>query len=126
MVRFDPSQPIHSQFEMQQKSNISNKNKKDKTKKVTEILETKKSEETDVPSVSKDVFYQVKGNLKDSLHETKQVSLLSMFGQKNENGKSVSLLDLNLVQDSTFKFKVFLLIYPSSKANINKYFITKW
>lgn len=84
MVRFDPTQPDHSKYEIK-KDNISSK-KKDKTVKTLEVLEEKKFQETDAPEVSKNVFYQVKGSLKDSLQENKQVSLLTMFGQVTENG----------------------------------------
>lgn len=84
MVRFDPSQPQHSKYEMK-KEEI--RTKKTKTKSVTEVFEEKKSHETVLPEVSKDMLYQVKGNLKNSLHGNKQVSLLSMFGRVQENGK---------------------------------------
>lgn len=85
MVRFDPSQPQHSKYEVQ-KDETKLKKSKIKTNKDFEILEEKKTQETAAPEVSKDVFYQVKGNLKESLQENKQVSLLSMFGQVNGNG----------------------------------------
>lgn len=86
MVRFDPSQPQHSKYEIKKDEIPNKKSKKDKSKKVPEVLEEKKADETEMPEVSKNVFYQVKGNLKDSLHETNKVSLLSMFGQVYENG----------------------------------------
>lgn len=87
MVRFDPSQPQHSKYELKKEENKSKRSKKEKTQNAPEILKEKKIEETEVPEVSKEIFYQVKGNLKDSLHENKTVSLLSMFGQTIENGK---------------------------------------
>lgn len=85
MVRFDPTQPQHSKYEIKNDSNPPKKSK-EKTKKLPERLEEKKSEITDTPEVSKDVFYQVKGNLKDRLQENNQISLLSMFGHAEENG----------------------------------------
>lgn len=87
MIRFDPTQPEHLKFEIKKDEIATKKKKKDKTK-VQEVLEEKKSEETEAPEVSKNVFYQVKGSLKDTLQENKEVSLLSMFGQINENGKA--------------------------------------
>lgn len=86
MVRFDPSHPQHTKYEIKKDEIQVKKSKKDKSKNMPGVLQTKKSEETEAPEVSKTVFYQVKGNLKVTLQTNNQVSLLSMFGTVNENG----------------------------------------
>ncbi|KAG5897302.1 hypothetical protein JTB14_011465 [Gonioctena quinquepunctata] len=82
MLRFDPSQPEHSKYEMP----LVEKKKKSKEKnRDNDLLSEKKREEKEVPEVSKEVFYKVTDNLKESLQEKQEFSLLGMFGKTQEN-----------------------------------------
>lgn len=84
MLRFDPTQPEHSKYEL---VNEGIQKKSGKKKRELEMVNEKKQEEKDQPYVSKEVFYKVKENLKESLHEEKGFSLLNMFGTVDEKGK---------------------------------------
>lgn len=87
MMRFDPTQPEHSKFEV--KEQITEKKKQKRKNLIVEENE-KKAEEFQKPVVSKDTFYQVATDLKTSLENKQQeFSLLSMFNrtQQEEAGK---------------------------------------
>lgn len=75
MLRYDPSKLEHSRFEIKDHD----RNEASKTMK-----ENKKNEENveDKPKVdvSKDTFYKVTNDLKDSLQNKQIFSLSSMFG----------------------------------------------
>lgn len=76
MLRFDPSKPDHSKFEMKEKKHACK-------------WEEMNNKETTIPpvEVSKEKFFKVDRNLKESLKENKSFSLLSMFGTAEEKGK---------------------------------------
>jgi len=86
MLRFDPSQPEHSQLEM---TITGTDVKKRKNKKLKNEGEEEKQQE---PDVSKEVFYKLTDNLKETFEEKQQFSLLSMFGKK-EDKEETSLPD---------------------------------
>lgn len=107
MLRFDPSQPDHSKYELQNKEPKTTKRKrKDSNSEFNE----KKAQETQQPEVSKEVFYKVTGNLKDSLNEKQEFSLLSMFGKNRTEEESleeetVKQLNQNIVGQDSNPFK---------------------
>ncbi|CAG9764506.1 unnamed protein product [Ceutorhynchus assimilis] len=74
MLKFDPSQPEHSNLELTIAEPERKKKKKDK------IAE----EEQQGPEVSKEVFYKVPETLKETFAEKPSFSLLSMFGKATE------------------------------------------
>lgn len=84
MLRFDPSQPEHSKYEILKPPPEKKEKKRKRKNSDTEITEEKKAEETAAPKVSKEVFYKVADNLKQTFEEKKEFSLLSMFGHRNE------------------------------------------
>ncbi|XP_018579304.1 probable RNA-binding protein CG14230 isoform X2 [Anoplophora glabripennis] len=83
MLRFDPTQPEHSKFELKNEAKKEKKRRKRENSE-TDVLNEKKQEEKEVPEVSKEVFYKVTDDLKDSLKEKHEFSLLSMFGKADE------------------------------------------
>lgn len=85
MLRFDPTQPEHSKYEI---ANEKIKKDKIKTKMVSETVNEKKQEEKEIPTVSKELFYKLNENLKESLQEEKGFSLLNMFGTADEKGNT--------------------------------------
>lgn len=68
MLRFDPTKPEHSRYEVEKK--IAGKKKAEPET----IAEETRAE------VSKEQFYRVESNLKEALHDNQQFSLLDMFG----------------------------------------------
>lgn len=73
MLRFDPTKPEHSQYEVA-KEVAEPKSKKKKVEPETGTEEKTRAE------VSKEQFYNVESNLKEALHDNRQFSLLDMFG----------------------------------------------
>ncbi|CAG9835348.1 unnamed protein product [Diabrotica balteata] len=89
MLRFDPSQPEHSKYEIP-KSTMDKKEKKRKRKdSETEMIEEKKVEEKEAPEVSKEVFFKVSDDLKETFEEKKEFSLLSMFGRHEDKDEEI-------------------------------------
>ncbi|CAH1163914.1 unnamed protein product [Phaedon cochleariae] len=84
MLRFDPTQPEHSKYEIPKPEK---KEKRKRKNSENDILNEKKQEEKDMPEVSKEVFYKVTNDLKETLEEKKEFSLLSMFGHTEETEK---------------------------------------
>ncbi|XP_056645944.1 probable RNA-binding protein CG14230 [Diorhabda sublineata] len=84
MLRFDPSQPEHSKFVIPKPLPEKKEQKRKRKNSDTEITEEKRAEEKAPPEVSKEVFYKVVDNLKQSFEEKKEFSLLSMFGHHDE------------------------------------------
>lgn len=85
MLRFDPTQPEHFKFEL--KNEVKREKRKGKRENSEmNLLIKKKQEEKAVPDVSKEVFYKVSEELKDSLKEKQEFSLLNMFGKADEKG----------------------------------------
>lgn len=76
MLRFDPSKPEHSKFEMTKQKHSSKR----------EEINNKETIEPPV-EVSKEKFYKVTSNLKESLKANQDFSLLSMFGTVEEKSK---------------------------------------
>lgn len=73
MLRFDPSQPQHAKYELKKSEKLTkNKKKQRKVSESNEIVE---------PLVSKEVFYKVSDNLKETFQENKPFSLLDTFGE---------------------------------------------
>ncbi|XP_072389078.1 probable RNA-binding protein CG14230 [Diabrotica undecimpunctata] len=89
MLRFDPSQPEHSKYEIP-KSIMDKKEKKRKRKdSETEMIEEKKVEEKEAPEVSKEVFFKISDDLKETFEEKKEFSLLSMFGRHEDKDEEI-------------------------------------
>ncbi|CAH0552142.1 unnamed protein product [Brassicogethes aeneus] len=92
MLRFDPTQPEHSKYEMQKE--VAPPKSKKKRRDFEEAFADKKVEESKQPEVSKEVFYKVTENLKETLHGEKPgFSLLGMFGKNEdveENGEETA------------------------------------
>ncbi|KAB0803847.1 hypothetical protein PPYR_00817 [Photinus pyralis] len=74
MLRFDPSQPEHSKYEVQPRKV---ETKKQKVKKVVVTREVAPQ-----PEVSKETFYTVESDLKQSLYSSEGFSLSKLFGTK--------------------------------------------
>ncbi|CAG9863184.1 unnamed protein product [Phyllotreta striolata] len=87
MLRFDPSQPEHSKYEIP-KAAPEKKSKRKRKNSEAEVTDEKKQEEKAAPEVSKEVFFQVSDNLKQTFEEQKEFSLLSMFGQQPEEKRA--------------------------------------
>lgn len=83
MLRFDPSQPEHTKYEIPKVAS-ERKEKRKRKNSDTEIMTEKRQEEKIAPEVSKEVFFSVSDNLKQTFEEKKEFSLLSMFGQYND------------------------------------------
>lgn len=75
MLRFDPTQPEHSKYEIKEDLTV----KKKKKKKVDD--QSNVANNDIIPNVSKDTFYKVSEGLKDIFQEKQEFSLLSMFNQ---------------------------------------------
>lgn len=86
MLRFDPSQPEHSKYEVQPPKV---EKKKQKVKKVVVT-----SEVAPQPEVSKETFYTVQTDLKQSLYGSEGFSLSKLFGNK-----------VNEIQEETTHFE---------------------
>lgn len=84
MLRFDPTQPEHSKFEV--KDTIKPEKKKRKLKETSKEAEDKIVEEAPIPEVSKDTFYKVAVDLKTALQEKEGFSLADMFSKELQNG----------------------------------------
>lgn len=82
MLRFDPSQPEHTKFEIKEAP----KEKKKKKRKTGMEADSSNVE----PEVSKEKFYEVSEGLKDVFKEKQEFSLLSMFSQQLESSKLLS------------------------------------
>ncbi|KAK4884257.1 hypothetical protein RN001_000528 [Aquatica leii] len=79
MLRFDPSQPQHSKFEVQQEIiQVAKPKKKEKR------LPAKQIEEQRLPEVSKDTFYKVMADLKNTFNEKEEFSLSKLFSNRIE------------------------------------------
>jgi len=83
MLRFDPSQPEHSKYEVkepvgQEKTKVKLRHDSEKE------TGAKPVEEAPIPEVSKDTFYKVAVDLKDALHEKQEFSLASLFSKAIE------------------------------------------
>ncbi|VEN34181.1 unnamed protein product [Callosobruchus maculatus] len=79
MLRFDPSQPDHTRYEVQRVVEKSKERKKE-----NQLLESKKVEEKKPHSVSKEIFYKVTEDLKECLQEKEGFSLLNLFGKAED------------------------------------------
>ncbi|KAL3287419.1 hypothetical protein HHI36_001891 [Cryptolaemus montrouzieri] len=76
MKRFDPSQPDHVKFEMKkEEKKLANKKKKEAP------MNDKKVDDKDEPEVSKEIFYEISHDLKNTFQEDKGFSLLSTFDE---------------------------------------------
>nr|XP_023016881.1 nucleolar protein 8 [Leptinotarsa decemlineata] len=80
MLRFDPSQPEHSKYEIPKGEKMKKKNRKYDD----DLLEEKKVEEKEAPEVSKEIFYKVPDNFKETLQTNNEFSFMSMFGKPQE------------------------------------------
>ncbi|KAF2900570.1 hypothetical protein ILUMI_05612 [Ignelater luminosus] len=81
MLRFDPTQPEHSKFEVKDTAKQEKKKKKETKKEV----EDKIVEAVPAPEVSKDTFYKVAVDLKTTLQEKEGFSLADMFSKEIQN-----------------------------------------
>nr|CAH7727309.1 unnamed protein product [Callosobruchus chinensis] len=81
MLHFDPSQPEHTKYEVQK---VVEKAKGRKKENQSKLLESKKVEEKESYSVSKEIAYKVTEDLKERLQENKGFSLLNLFGKAEE------------------------------------------
>ncbi|KAJ8910786.1 hypothetical protein NQ315_015127, partial [Exocentrus adspersus] len=85
MLRFDPTQPEHAKFELKTEAKkAKSKDKRDKFD--SDKVDDKRREETEAPQPSKEVFYKVTEDLKDSFKGKQEFSLLGVFGRANEEG----------------------------------------
>lgn len=76
MVRYDPTNPEHSKYILQQEPL---KEKITKKRKHTDLVS--ENQEVERPTVSKETFYEVKENFTETLKEDKPFSLLNLFGK---------------------------------------------
>ncbi|KAK5648978.1 hypothetical protein RI129_003870 [Pyrocoelia pectoralis] len=74
MLRFDPSQPEHSQYEVRP-------DKVEKLKRKTKKV-VNKTEVTPQPEVSKETFYTVESDLKQTLYGSEGFSFSKLFGDR--------------------------------------------
>lgn len=107
MLRFDPTKPEHSQYEVAKEiTKLQSKKKKAEPKTITE--ETR-------AEVSKEQFYKVESNLKEALQDNQQFSLLDMFGSSENKttgeGASTSKAGSTNVADDRNPF-----VYDSSES----------
>ncbi|CAH1109780.1 unnamed protein product [Psylliodes chrysocephalus] len=98
MLRFDPSQPEHTKYEIPKVAS-ERKEKRKRKNSDTEIMTEKRQEEKIAPEVSKEVFFSVSDNLKQTFEEKKEFSLLSMFGQYNDEEERPE--EMEIVEGST-------------------------
>lgn len=85
MLRFDPSQPEHSKYELKNEQS----SKKTKKRRREDVEEPEKP-----PEVSKEVFYKVTDNLKETFQESQGFSMLSKFGRVENQEKGRHTLKL--------------------------------
>ncbi|KAF5280275.1 hypothetical protein FQR65_LT03083 [Abscondita terminalis] len=81
MFRFDPSQPRHSKFEMQQEIGKENLPTKKHKNEVVSLVEEQHQQQ---PEVSKETFYKVTSDFKLALHENEYFSLSKLFSNQIE------------------------------------------
>ncbi|GLV40116.1 uncharacterized protein CBL_03736 [Carabus blaptoides fortunei] len=86
MLRFDPSKPEHSKFEIKE-IDVKEKSKMKEKAVGKELAEETNNEEPQV-EVSKETFYKVTANLKQSLQQNEGFSLLNMFGTAEEKDET--------------------------------------
>ncbi|KAF5283853.1 hypothetical protein FQA39_LY04673 [Lamprigera yunnana] len=84
MLRFDPTLPEHCKFELPKENVVVVKDKKKEKRQPIKIVQQP------LPEVSKDTFYKVSGDLKNTLHEKEGFSLAELFSSRIENDKSVA------------------------------------
>lgn len=75
MLRFDPTQPEHTKYEI--KEPPSEKEKKKKKAKLTD-----ESTVNPEPEVSKEQFYKINDSLKNVFEEKQEFSLLNIFNKQ--------------------------------------------
>lgn len=74
MLRFDPTQPEHSKFEIKEDGIVKKKKKKKNDAQANNQNDT-------MPNVSKETFYNVNDGLKDIFQEKQEFSILSLFNK---------------------------------------------
>lgn len=84
MLRFDPTQPEHSIFEIQNEQVTNEKAKKKKG----EVNKLKEPDVEPIPEVSKSVFYEVTENLKDVFQEKSAFSFLNNESEQKSGKKN--------------------------------------
>ncbi|KAJ8972312.1 hypothetical protein NQ314_000227 [Rhamnusium bicolor] len=114
MLRYDPTQPEHSKYEI--KKELGKQKKRKRNESEIEIFNEEKQDEKEVPIVSKEIFYKVRDNLKESLDEKQEFSLLSIFGKKDERGRKLAINVLPTYGDMMRCY----LWYSQSQINKNK------
>lgn len=79
MIRYDPTENGHCEYEVKSMSQSETKEKKKKKKFVPEI------EEPATVEVSKDVYYNISDSLTKNFKQEEGFSLLKAYGRKKED-----------------------------------------
>ncbi|XP_020292634.1 nucleolar protein 8-like isoform X1 [Pseudomyrmex gracilis] len=103
MIRYDPTESKHGEYEVQPKNKSEKKEKKIKKRKLD------KSEEIEEPTtveVSKNTYYAVSNTLTESLKQKEEFSLLKIYGKEKDNTEDKKSYDTSIVEnkDKIFKF----------------------
>lgn len=94
MLRYDPTVPEHAKYEVTSSTSKSDNKKKCKNQ------NPEKNETVTVqsPVVSKETFYKVTNDLKDTLHQKETFSLANLFNNEIIDGKFVIYSNQTLIR----------------------------
>lgn len=93
MIRYDPTESNHKEYEIVPAKSEANAKKVKTKKKAKDIVEDVETEQVEV---SKDVYFSVSESLSKSLKEGGQFSLLKTYGKEENIEKGLSLCALHL------------------------------
>ncbi|KAK2581783.1 hypothetical protein KPH14_002261 [Odynerus spinipes] len=109
MIRYDPTEDKHREYELTAEQIESSTKAKKKKKKVEIPLETN---ESDPVEVSKDVYYSVSNTLTKSLKQEGGFSLLKLYGKEDDKTVSENVqnaaIDTEVKEDMPKKQRTFL------------------
>jgi len=101
MIRYDPTENGHCEYEMKPAQPEKNAKKKKRDKATPEIKEPAPPE----PEVSKDVYYAVSDTLTESLKQKEEFSLLKVHGKEKDDKENTKDYATTTVENKVERFK---------------------
>lgn len=83
MIRYDPTESKHCEYEVQPAEKSESKEKKTKKRKL--ITSEPEIEKSTTVEVSKDTYYSVSNILTESMKQKEEFSLLKLHGKEKDN-----------------------------------------
>lgn len=118
MIRYDPTESKHGEYEVQSKNKSEKKEKKTKKRKLDKLEEI---EEPTTVEISKNTYYSVSNTLTESLRQKEEFSLLKLHGKEKDN-TGLSLLFFDMCVHISFFVSIVLMdlifvFFPEDKKS---------